>query len=97
MIGHPRKKCQDWFDENNQKILGLLAEKKAAHAALLSDKDCTAKRDRFKKLMSEAQSKTREMKDGGRLKQNSRNTLTNTSLGCSYRASEPSTDHPPAP
>ena len=33
VLGHPRKKHQDWFDENNQEILGLLAEKKAAHAA----------------------------------------------------------------
>ena len=33
VLGHPRKKHQDWFDENNQEILGLLAEKRAAHAA----------------------------------------------------------------
>ena len=32
-LGHPRKKHQDWFDENNQEILGLLAEKRAAHLA----------------------------------------------------------------
>jgi len=35
----PRKKHQDWFGESNQKILGFLAEKRAAHAAWLSDKD----------------------------------------------------------
>ena len=33
VLGRPRKKHQDWFDENNQGILGLLAEEKAAHAA----------------------------------------------------------------
>ena len=33
VLDHPRKKHQDWFDENNQEILGLLAEKRAAHAA----------------------------------------------------------------
>ena len=33
VLGHPRKKHQDWFDENNQEILGLLAEKRVAHAA----------------------------------------------------------------
>ena len=63
VLGHPRKKHQDWFNENNQEILSLLAEKTAADAAWLSDKDCTAKNDRFKKLWSEAQSKTRQMKD----------------------------------
>ena len=39
VLGHPRKKYQDWFGESNQKILGFLAEKRAAHAAWLSDKD----------------------------------------------------------
>ena len=33
VLGHPRKKHQEWFDENNQEILGLLAEKRVAHAA----------------------------------------------------------------
>ena len=60
MLGHPRKKYQDWFGESNQEILSLLAEKRAADAARLSDKDCAAKHDRFKKLRSEAQSKTRQ-------------------------------------
>ena len=46
----PEKKHQDWFDECNQQILGLLAEKKAAHAAWLSDKDSAAKHDRGAKL-----------------------------------------------
>ena len=63
MLDHPRKKHQDWFDESNQEILGLLAEKRAADAAWLSDKDCAAKHDCFKKLRSEAQSKTRQMRD----------------------------------
>ena len=60
VLGHPRKKHQDWFNENNQEILSLQAEKTAADAAWLSDKGCTAKHDRFKKLRSEAQSKTRQ-------------------------------------
>ena len=60
VLGHPRKKHRDWFNEGNQEILGLLAEKRAAHAASLSDKDCAAKHDRFKKVRSEAQSKTRQ-------------------------------------
>ena len=52
VLGHPKKKHQDWFDDNNQEIFGLLAEKRAAHAAWLSNKDCTAKHDRFKKVRS---------------------------------------------
>jgi len=33
VLGHPRKKHQDWFDESNQEMLGLLADKRAAFAA----------------------------------------------------------------
>ena len=33
LLGHPRKKHQDWFDESNQEMLGLLADKRAAFAA----------------------------------------------------------------
>ena len=32
MLGHPRKKHQGWFDEVNEEIFSLLAEKRATHA-----------------------------------------------------------------
>ncbi|KAL8601794.1 hypothetical protein ACOMHN_033970 [Nucella lapillus] len=62
VFGHPRKKHQDWFDENDKEILDLLAEKIVAHVAWLNDRNCAAKHERFKKLRSEAQSKIRQMK-----------------------------------
>ena len=100
VLGHPRKKHQDWFNENNQEILSLLAEKTAAAAAWLSDKDCTAKHDRFKKLKSEAQSKTRQMKDAwwaAKAEELQGYADQHSTRLCSSRASEPSTDHPPVP
>ncbi|KAL8621011.1 hypothetical protein ACOMHN_043502 [Nucella lapillus] len=63
VLGHPRKKHQDWFDENNKEILDLLAEKRVAHVAWLNDRNGAAKHECFKKLRSEAQSKIRQMKD----------------------------------
>ena len=38
VLGYPQRKHQDWFDENNQEILDLLARKRTAHAAWLSEK-----------------------------------------------------------
>ena len=63
VLGHPAKNHQDWFDANDQEILNLLAKKRAAHSAWLSDKSSTTKHEAFKKLRSEAQNKIRQMKD----------------------------------
>ena len=63
VLGHPKKKHQDWFDDNDREILDLLARKTAAHAAWLSDKSSGAKHEAFKNLRSEAQVKIRQMKD----------------------------------
>ena len=53
VLGHPQRKHQDWFDENNQEILDLLARKRAAHAVWLSEKVLVTKHELFKKLRSE--------------------------------------------
>ena len=93
-LGHPRKKHQDWFDESNQEMLGLLAEKRAARAAWLSDKDCAAKHDRFNEMRSEDQSKTGQMKDAwwAAKAKELQGYADHHSTGCSSRASEPSMD-----
>ena len=63
LLGHPQRNHQDWFDENIQEILDLLARKRAAHAAWLSEKDLVSKHELFKKLRSETQAKIRQLKD----------------------------------
>ena len=63
VLGHPHRKHQDWFDENDQEILDLLARKRAAHSAWLSDKTSASKHELFQKLRSEAQVKIRLMKN----------------------------------
>ena len=63
ILGHPTRKHQDWFDDNDQEILDLLSRKRAAHTAWLSDKTSTAKHEAFKTLRSEAQLRIRQMKD----------------------------------
>ena len=63
VLGHQKKKHQDWFDENNTEILNLLGEKRKAHSAWLSDRSSVFKHERFKSLRREAQKKTRQLKD----------------------------------
>ena len=36
-LGPVSRKHQDWFDENDKEILGLLGKKHQTHKALLSD------------------------------------------------------------
>ena len=63
VLGHPQRKHQDWFDENNQEILDLLAKKGAAHVDWLSDRTSDTKQEQLRRLRSEAQVKTRQLKD----------------------------------
>ena len=58
-----KKHHQDWFDDNDTEIQGLLAEKYAAHKAWLADKPSDAKRDRFHSLRGKLQKQLRCMKD----------------------------------
>ena len=62
-LGHPKRKHQDWFDDNNPAIQTLLNEKRAAHRDWLCDKGSVSKHLRFKKLRGRVQSLTRQMKD----------------------------------
>ena len=62
-LGHPQRKHQDWFDSNNVEISNLLKQKLEAFKSWLSDKESTAKHDRFKHLRSKAQAELRQMKD----------------------------------
>ena len=57
-----KKHHQDWFDDNDTEIQGLLAEKYAAHKAWLADKQSDAKRDRFHSLRGKLQKQLRCMK-----------------------------------
>ena len=44
VTGHPQRKYQNWFDDNNQEILDRLERKRAAHAAWLGDNNCVQTR-----------------------------------------------------
>lgn len=62
-LGHPTRKHQDWFDNNNKEIQNLLKQKQEAFTDWLHDKDSSAKHDRLKHLRSKVQTELRQMKD----------------------------------
>ncbi|KAL6488465.1 hypothetical protein MHYP_G00022060 [Metynnis hypsauchen] len=63
VLGSKKRVHQDWFDENDEDISRLLAEKQKAFTAWQNDLSSTSKRDRFKHLQSQAQTALRHMQD----------------------------------
>ena len=62
-LGHPKRKHQDWFDNNNKEITTLLLEKKKAFTAWLNTKDSQAKHDRLKNIRGKVQNELRQMEN----------------------------------
>ena len=63
VLGYSKRKQPDWFDESNHEIKDLLAKRRATHNACLNDKSSQKKRDQYRWLRSQAQSKIRNIKD----------------------------------
>eukprot|EP00745_Piridium_sociabile_P040226 TRINITY_DN767_c0_g1_i3.p1 TRINITY_DN767_c0_g1~~TRINITY_DN767_c0_g1_i3.p1 ORF type:complete len:1045 (-),score=247.16 TRINITY_DN767_c0_g1_i3:182-3316(-) len=63
VLGHPERKHQDWFDDNNQQIAGLLKEKQEAFDSWLSDKRSVSKHECLKHLRNKVQRELRQMED----------------------------------
>ncbi|KAF7238139.1 Craniofacial development protein 2 [Varanus komodoensis] len=63
VFGPSHRKQEDWFDENNEVIKALLAEKHRLHHAHQNDPLSTAKKDAFNNACRTVQSKLRKMQD----------------------------------
>ena len=63
VLGFTTKKNKDWFDENNQEIQELLAEKRSAHQANLAQPSCPGKKAAFRLVCSNLQRKLREIQN----------------------------------
>ena len=63
VLGHPKRKNQDWFDDSDPSIFELLREKRKAHLACLSKPSCQRARSTFSKVKAELQRKLRDMED----------------------------------
>ena len=62
-LGTVSRNHQDWFDENDQEIQGLLEEKRRLLRAHQNDPTCTAKKAAFRNIRCTVQAKLRRMKD----------------------------------
>ena len=62
-IGHPSRKHQDWFDENDEEIKLLLEEKHCLHKAHQDDTSSVSKKAAYNNICKTAQNRLRDMKD----------------------------------
>ena len=62
-IGHPSRKHQDWFDENDEEIKLLLEEKHCLHKAHQDDTSCVSKKAYYNNICKTNQNRPRDMQD----------------------------------
>ena len=62
-IGHPSRKHQDWFDENDEEIKLLLEEKHCLHKAHQDDTSSVSKRAAYNNICKTVQNRLRDMQD----------------------------------
>ena len=62
-LGHPSRKHQDWFDENNDEIQMLLGEKLRLHKANQDDTSSVSKKAAYSNICKTVQTKLRDMQE----------------------------------
>ena len=62
-IGHPSRKHQDWFDENDEEIKLLLEEKHCLHKAHQDDISSVSKKAAYNNICKTVQNRLRDMQD----------------------------------
>ena len=60
-LGHPSRKHQDWFDENDDEIQKLLEEKHRLHKAHQDDTSSVSKKAAYSNVCKTVQTKLRDM------------------------------------
>ena len=63
IIGHPSRKHQDWFDENDEEIKLLLEEKHCLHMAHQDDTSSVSKKAAYNYICKTVQNRLRDMQD----------------------------------
>ena len=62
-LGPVSRKCQDWFDENDEEIQGFLEVKHPKHNAYLSDTSSVSSKTAYSNICKTVQTGLRDMKD----------------------------------
>ena len=62
-LGHPSRKHQDWFDENDDEIQKLLEEKHRLHKAQQDDTSSVSRKAAYSNIYKTVQTKLRDMQD----------------------------------
>ena len=62
-LGHPSRKHQDWFDENDDEIESLLEEKHRMHKTHQDDTRSVSKMSAYSNICKTDQNRLRDMQD----------------------------------
>ena len=62
-LGPVSRKYQDWFDENDEEIQGLLVEKHQKHKAYLNDTSSVTSKTAYSDICKTVQTRLRDMQD----------------------------------
>ena len=63
VLGLPIRKHQDWFDDNNAEVKGLIKQMHDAHKVYVGDKQSSANQQAYKKCKGKVQTALRQMKN----------------------------------
>ena len=63
LLGPTTRKTEDWFDENDEEIKEMLAEKNCLHIIYQLDQSCAAKNTAFTNIHRTVQTRLRKMQD----------------------------------
>ena len=63
-LGKKRRRHKDWFDDNDPEIPTILPDLRSKHLEWVNNKDCQAKKERYRQVRSVAQARIRWMKEG---------------------------------
>ena len=74
-LGHPSRKHQDWFDENDDEIQRLLEEKHRLHKAHQDDTSSVSKKAAYSNICKTVQTKLRDMQDSWLRKKTEKNSV----------------------
>ena len=62
-LGPVSRKHQNWFDENDEEIQGLLEEKRQKHKAYLNDTNSVSNKAAYSNICKTVQTRLRDMQD----------------------------------
>ena len=63
LLGFPRRKHQDWFNENDEEVSDLIKDMHESHLAYMNDKSSTTAKIKYYRIKHEVQKRLRQLRE----------------------------------